>query len=383
MTGDTQAGRDMLAVVGRRIGGHVRRREVRERMMAYLAGLLAMIERKNGWQLAEQLGEHGPRNVQRVLSGSQWDADAVRDDLRGYVVEQLGARESVLIIDETGFLKKGTKSAGVQRQYSGTAGRIENCQIGVFLAYGSSTGRALLDRELYLPKEWLAEPARCQEAGIPENTVFASKPQLALRMLDRADAAAVPAAWVVADEVYGNDESFRRHLERKGQASVLAVSSSHLVWQDMAQRSVGAITAELPPDAWTTCSAGAGSKGERLYDWACLRLPYQAAAGMEHRILVRRSRTDDAELAYFRVLCPTPTALENLAQVAGMRWMIEECFEDTKGSVGLDQYEVRRYDAWYRFMTLALLAHAVLEVTRLQLTAQEHALGEGAGTVPG
>jgi SRSO17 transposase len=186
----------------------------------------------------------------------------------------------VLIVDETGFITKGTKSAGLQRQYSGTAGRIENCQIGVFLAYGSSTGRAFLDRELYLPKEWLADSARCQEAGIPEDTAFASKPQLAIRMLDRARAAAVPAAWVVADEVYGNDESFRRHLERKGQASVLAVSSNHLVWQDMAQQSVGAITVALPPEAWTTCSTGAGSKGERLYDWACLALPYDAPAGM-------------------------------------------------------------------------------------------------------
>jgi SRSO17 transposase len=383
MTGDIQVGREALAAVGRRIAGRVRRREVRERIMAYLAGLLATVERKNGWQLAEQLGEHGPRNVQRVLSGSHWNADAVRDDLRAYVVEQLGARESVLIIDETGFIKKGTKSAGVQRQYSGTAGRIENCQIGVFLAYGSSKGRAFLDRELYLPKEWLADPARCQEVGIPEGMVFASKPQLAIQLLVRARVAGVPAAWVGADEVYGNDEPFRRHLEAAEQPYVLAVSSSHLVWQNMAQQSVGAITAELPPDAWTTCSAGAGSKGERLYDWACLRLPYQAAEGMEHRILVRRSRTDDAELAYFRVLCPTLTALEKLARVAGMRWMIEECFEDAKGSVGLDQYEVRRYDAWYRFMTLALMAHATLEVTRVQLIEQERALGEGAGTVPG
>lgn len=378
-----ESGQDALAVVARRIAGRFRRREVRERVMAYLTGLLAAVERKNGWQVAEQLGEHGPRGVQRVLSGSTWDADAVRNDLRGFVSEQLGTPDGVLIIDESGFLKKGTKSAGVQRQYSGTAGRIENCQIGVFLAYGSKKGRALLDRELYLPKEWLANPARCQEAGIPEGLVFASKPQLAIRMLDRAREAGVPAAWVVADEVYGNDESFRRHLETATEPYVLTVSSSHLIWQDMAQQSVGAITAALPSDVWRTCSAGAGSKGERLYDWACLRLPYQAAAGMEHRILVRRSRTDDAELAYFRVLCPTPTALETLARVAGMRWMIEECFEDAKGAVGLDQYEVRRYDAWYRFMTLALLAHAILEVTRLELSAQERVRGEGRGTVSG
>ncbi len=213
--------------------------------------------------------------------------------------------------------------------------------------------------------------------------MFASKPQLASRLLDRARAAGVPTAWVVADEVYGNDEPFRRHLEAAEQAYVLAVSSSHLIWQNMAQQSVKAIAAARSPAAWATCSAGAGSKGERLYDWACLRLPYQAPEGLEHRLLVRRSRTDDAELAYFRVVCPTPTALEELVRVAGMRWMIEECFEDGKGAVGLDQYEVRRYDAWYRFITLALLAHAVLEVIRHKLTEQERALGEGPGTVPG
>ncbi|GAC1335484.1 MAG: IS701 family transposase [Chloroflexota bacterium] len=338
MSGETQGGGEALAGVGRRIAGRVRRREVRERIMAYLAGLLTTVERKNGWQLAEQLGEHGPRAVQRVLSGSQWDADAVRDDLRSYVVEHLGTPDGVLIIDETGFIKKDTKSAGVQRQYSGTAGRIENCQIGVFLAYGSSTGRAFLDRELYLPKEWLADPPRCREAGIPNGTAFASKAQLAIQMLDRAREVGVPAAWVVADEVYGNDESFRRHLKHQRQPYVLAVSSSHLVWQDMAQQSVGAITAKLPSDSWTTCSVGAGRKGERLYDWACVRLPYQAAEGMEHRILVRRSRTDDAELTYFRVVCPVQTPLERVVRAAGMLWMIEECFEDAKDTVGLDQY---------------------------------------------
>jgi SRSO17 transposase len=382
MKRDADSGQAAFAAVGRRIAGRFRRREVRDRVMAYLAGLLATVERKNGWQLAEQLGERGPRGVQRVLSGSQWDADAVRDDLRDYVTAHLGAADGVLIVDESGFLKKGTKSAGVQRQYSGTAGRIENCQIGVFLAYGSSVGRAFLDRELYLPQEWLADRARCREAGIPEGTVFVTKPALAIRMLERARAAGVPAAWVLADEVYGNDEPFRRHLEAQGQAYVLAVSSSHLLWHDMAQQSVATLTATLPEDAWTTCSAGTGSKGERLYDWACLRLPYQATAGMEHRILVRRSRAAEPEFAYFRVFCPVQAALKDVVRAAGMRWMIEECFEDAKGTVGLDQYEVRRYDAWYRFMTLALLAHAVLEVTRLDLSAQEGVLGEVAGTVP-
>ena len=247
-----------------RIAGRFRRREVRARVTRYLAGLLDRVERKNGWQLAEQVGERGPRGMQRVLSGSQWDADAVRDDLRNYVLEHLGALDDVLIVDESGFLKKGTKSAGVQRQYSGTAGRIENCQLGVFLAYGSALGHAFLDRELYLPESWIANQARCREAGIPDDTAFATKPVLARRMLERACAAGVTAAWVVADEVYGTDEPFRRWLEARRQAYVLAVASTHLVWQDMAQRTVASVVAQFPNEVWTTCSAGTGSKGERV-----------------------------------------------------------------------------------------------------------------------
>ena len=365
-----------------RIAGRFRRREVRERVGDYLRALLDRVDRKNGWHLAEHLGELGPRNVQRVLSGSHWDADAVRDDLRTYVVEQLGTPDGVLIVDETGFVKKGTKSAGVQRQYSGTAGRTENCQLGVFLAYGSAVGRAFLDRELYLPQSWTTDEARCREAGIPKHVSFATKPVLARQMLARAFADEVPAAWVVADEAYGDDEPLRRWLETQQRAFVLAVSSNHRLWQNMAQRSVAAIVAGLPTDAWTTLSAGPGSKGERLYDWACIDLPYRAPGGLQHRLLVRRSRAATLELAYFRVLCPAETRLEEIVRVAGMRWMIEECFEAAKGSVGLDQYEVRRYDAWYRFITLALVAHAALEVTRLQLTEQERVLGEAEGTVP-
>ena len=365
--------------VARRIAARFRRREVRQRVTGYLAALLDRVERKNGWQLAERLGELGPRNVQRILVGSQWDADAVRDDLQVYVIEHLGAPDGVLIVDETGFIKKGTKSAGVQRQYSGTAGRTENCQLGVFLAYGSARGRAFLDRELYLPESWIADQERCQEAGIPTGTAFATKPALARRMLARAFARDMPAAWVVADETYGNDEPLRRWLEGRRQAFVLAVSSTHLIWQDMEQRTAAGIAAQLGVEAWTTQSAGTGSKGERLYDWACIDLPYQAPSGMTHWLLVRRSRTATPELAYYRVLCPTETELEDLVRVAGMRWMIEECFEDAKDSVGLDQYEVRRYDAWYRFITLALLAHATLEVTRIHATAQESAAAQKRG----
>jgi SRSO17 transposase len=356
-----QAGLDTLHD---RIAGRFRRPEVRERARRYLRGLVAAVARKNGWHLAEHLGERGPQGVQRLLNAARWDADAVRDDLQDYVVEAVGDREGVLIVDETGFLKKGTKSVGVQRQYSGTAGRIENCQIGVFLAYGSPRGRAFLDRELYLPQEWASDADRRTEAGVPEAVAFATKPALAQGMLSRAFAAEVPAAWVTADTVYGDDGALRYWLEEQDHAYVLAVSATHPVWQAGQQRPTQAVIADLPDEAWTTLSAGEGSQGPRLYDWARLRLPDEDRAGMASWLLARRSRGDATELAYYRAFGPEETGLADLARVAGTRWVIEESLERAKGSVGLDQYEVRRWLAWYRQMTLALLAHAYLEVTR-------------------
>ena len=205
-----------LDALHERIAKRFRRSEARERAKRYLAGLLDRIERKNGWQLAEHTGESGPQGVQRLLNAADWDVDAVRDDLREYVVEHLGDLSGVLIVDETGFLKKGTKSVGVQRQYSGTAGRIENCQIGVFLGYASARGRTFLDRQLYLPREWVGDAERRREAGVPEHVGFATKPELARRMLERAYAAGVPAAWVTGDEIYGDDTELRRWLEAEG-----------------------------------------------------------------------------------------------------------------------------------------------------------------------
>jgi len=354
-----------------RIAGRFRRPEVRERARQYLAGLLDRVERKNGWQLAEHLGEAGPQGVQRLLNAARWDAEAVRDDLRAYVIEHLGDPSGVLVIDETGFLKKGTKSAGVQRQYSGTAGRRENCQIGVFLSYASRRGRVLVDRELYLPKEWANDDARRQEAGIPAAVAFATKPQLARQMLERAFAAGMPAGWVTGDEVYGNDGALRRWLEGEGQPYVLAVSCSHPLWQDGRQERVDAIIAALPSTAWGTLSCGRGSQGERLYDWACLRLPCANRPGMAQWLLVRRSRSNPMERAYYRAYGPAETALDELVRVAGARWTIEECFEDAKGASGLDQYEVRKWIAWYRHITLVLLVQAWLAVTRLQANTGE------------
>ncbi len=357
-----------------RIAHRFQRVEVRERAGRYLAGLLDRVERKNGWQLAEHLGEAGPHGVQRLLNAARWDADAVRDDLRAYVVEHLGEPAGVLVVDETGFLKKGTKSAGVQRQYSGTAGRRENCQVGVFLAYASAGGRAFLDRELYLPRAWAGDRERRREAGVPEGVEFAPKPALGRRMLERAFAAGVPAGWVTADEIYGNDSDLRRWLEAEGRAYVLAVACNHPIWHAGKQARADAVVAALPDGAWGTLSAGAGSQGERLYDWACVRLPDASAPGTARWLLARRSRSEPTELAYFRAFAPGEAPLGELVRVAGLRWAIEAGFEEAKGPVGLDQYEVRKWTPWYRHVTLALLAHADLEATRGRANR-----GEGKG----
>jgi SRSO17 transposase len=368
--------REGLDALHARIGHRFRRAEARGRAKRYLAGLLERIERKNGWQLAEHLHEPGPQGVQRLLNAADWDVDAVRDDLRSYVTEHLGEAAGVLIVDETGFLKKGTKSVGVQRQYSGTAGRIENCQIGVFVGYASATGRAFLDRELYLPQAWAGDSERRQEAGVPPEVTFATKPALAQQMLARAFAAGVPAAWVTGDEIYGDDGPFRHWLAEGEHPYVLAVAGNHPLWRAGKQERADRLIAALPPEAWAPLSAGAGSQGERLYDWACIQLSYESAPGTAHWLLARRSLSDPREVASYRVFGPAATPVATMVRVAGMRWAIEASFEDAKGAVGLDHYEVRKWTAWYRHVTLALLAHAYLEVTR------RHANAEQKGALP-
>jgi SRSO17 transposase len=353
-----------LRVLQARIAPHFTRPEVQQRAGRFLAGLLDPVERRNGWQLAEQLGERSPDGVQRLLRTARWDAEAVRDELRAYVVEHLGDPAAVLVIDETGFVKKGTKSVGVARQYSGTAGRIENCQIGVFLAYASPRGRAFLDRALYLPKGWAQDPGRREEAGIPEAVAFATKGDLAQSMLARAFAAGVPAAWVTGDEIYGNDGDLRRWLEDEQRPYVLAVACSHPVWQDGVQRRADALIETIPGEGWARIDVGAGSKGPRLYDWACDRLPYLTQDDWAQWLLIRRSVAKPEEVAYYRAFAPADTTLAALARVAGTRWVIEEGFAMAKGEVGLDQYEVRRWAGWHRHVTLCLLAHAFLEITR-------------------
>jgi SRSO17 transposase len=353
-----------LTEVERRLMPHFPRREARHRAWAYVRGLLSPVERKNGWQLAEVNGDATPYGVQHLLGRARWDAEAVREDLRAYLVEHLGEPQAVLVLDETGFLKKGQCSAGVARQYSGTAGRIENCQIGVFLAYASSQGHALLDCALYVPQAWTNDRERCERAGLPEKHPFATKPELARQMLKRAFDARVPAAWVTGDSVYGDDRRLRVWLEEREQAYVLAVSGKEYVWREWQQHQVKTVLATLPSDGWTWLSAGAGTKGLRWYEWRWLPLAHPMHPAWRRWLLVRRSLSDLTDLTAYVVFAPHESSLETVVRVAGSRWTVESCFEAAKGEVGLDQYEVRSWTGWYRHITLAMWAYALLTVLR-------------------
>lgn len=355
-----------LKVLGSQIGQRFERSEPRERAIAYLKGLMSDVQRKNGWQLAEQAGEATPDGMQRLLSTAVWDVDGVRDDLRDYVVETLGSSDGVLVLDESGFLKKGMHSVGVKRQYSGTAGRVENCQIGVFLGYASEKGQALIDRALYLPQEWVADQARRREAKVPVEVTFATKPELGRQMLERAFAAGIPARWVTGDSIYGGDRRLRLWLEEQGRWFVLGIGKDESLWSSFYQQRADERAAALSEEAWCRLSCGAGAKGPRVYDWALLPLPrWGQSPEVLHALLVRRSVTG-GELAYFVVFAPAGTTLQTLVTVAGMRWTIEDCFEVGKSETGLDEYEVRHWPGWYRHITLSMLALAFLAVTRCQ-----------------
>jgi SRSO17 transposase len=363
--------------LAQRIGRYVVRQEARERIRVYLRVLLSPVERKNGWQVAEEAGEQTPYAMQHLLDRAKWDADGVRDELRSYVRETLGDEAAVLVIDETGFLKKGSKSVGVQRQYSGAAGRIENCQVGVFLGYASAKGSCLLDRELYLPKSWTQDQQRCREAKVPAEVRFATKPELAARMLWRTLDAGVPACWVTADTVYGSNPQLRAGLEARSQAYALGVRSHEWVEVSGQRVRVDRLAKGLPASAWQSLSAGAGAKGPRLYDWAAVPVSSPAPAGWQRWLVVRRSLPGAAvqdKLAYFLVFAKQGTTLEEMVQAIGRRWTVEQCFEVGKGEVGLADYEVRSWHGWYRHVTLALLAQAFLTVVRVQ--SQEDAEGK-------
>ncbi|MFD4198797.1 IS701 family transposase [Amycolatopsis thermoflava] len=356
---------EQLDRVHERIAGRFARSEPRGRAREYVSGLVAGLERKNGWTLAEQAGEVSPDGMQRLLRWADWDIDGVRDDVRDYVIEHLGEPGGVLIVDDTGFLKKGRMSAGVQRQYSGTAGRIENCQIGTFLAYASTRGHALIDRELYLPEPWIADQDRCRRAGIPAGTEFETKPRQAMAMLARAFAAKVPFAWVTADEAYGQVKYLRLWLEAHDAAHVLATKvNDTLITTGGREARADELIADLPARSWRRLSVGAGAHGPREYDWARVPIRIGWQPGRGHWLLARRSLSDPTEIAYYVCYGPRRSTLLDLAWIAGTRWRIEECFQQAKNEAGLDQYQVRSWRAWYAHITLSMLAHAWLAVSR-------------------
>jgi SRSO17 transposase len=364
---DVEEWAEGLEEIGDLIGPRFVRSEPRRNAVGYVRGLLSDEERKNSWTLSERAGHGTPDGMQRLLSTTDWDPDAVRDDLFTYVDRHLGDPDGILIIDETGFLKKGGASAGVARQYSGTAGRVENCQIGVFLTYSAPAGRTLLDRELYLPKTWADDRDRCARAGIPETREFATKPVLAADMIDRALDAGIPARWATGDAVYGQHSGLRRRLEARGLHYVLAVPMNQNIIAPTAwpgeQWRADKLIASLRANAWRTRTAGAGTKGHRRYSWARTRINGPAETG-EHWLLARRSLKDPADLAYYVCHGPNRVSLAELVRIAGARWAIEETFQTSKGETGLDHYQVRQYTGWYRHITLSMFAQAFLTVIR-------------------
>jgi len=346
-----------------RIGPRFSRYEPLRHAAGLMLGMVSGLDRKNCWTIAEHRGDRSPDGLQHLLSRAKWDAEAVRDDLRDYVVDAFGDPGAVLVVDETGDVKKGTATVGVQRQYSGTAGRIENAQVAVYLTYAAPRGHALIDRALYLPKSWAEDADRCQEAGIPtDRRGFATKPTLAKMLISRAVEANTPAAWVAGDEVYGADPTLRAAIRGHGLGYVLAVSANRRVPTEAGPIRVDALPAMLPARAWQKHSAGAGSHGHRLYSWAWIALlPENDTDTGQHHLLIRRNdRT--GELAYLRCYTPHPVPLRTLVVVAGQRWRIEESFQAAKGLTGLDQHQVRRWVSWHRWTTLAMLAHAFLAV---------------------
>jgi SRSO17 transposase len=367
-----------LEALKSRIGPVFGRPQVRATASAFIDGLLSGVARKTGWQLAEQAGLAKPYRIQSLLGRHVWDADALRDKVREEVISTLGDPAGALVVDESGFLKKGTHSVGVSRQYSGTAGRIENCQVGVFLAYASPLGQALIDRRLYLPQAWTEDRPRCREAAVPERITFATKTEIARDLIAAALDAGVPCAWVLADALYGSDSALRRMLEQRRQPYVLAVRSNltlRLVTEDgIVQTDPAGLAEDCQADDWVTCAAGEGTKGIRLYDWARIALPWPAGDGFERWVLIRRSRKDPDEQAYYLVFAPAGASLAELAGAAGLRWTIEECFQRGKEELGLDHCEARSWHGWHRHMTLCMVALAYL--TRLAALLRQGAGGK-------
>ena len=342
----------------------------------YIKGLMGTAERKNGWQLAEYLGESTPYALQQFIYRGRYEADDLRDKLRGYVGEELGDDEGVAVVDETGFLKQGKKSCGVKRQYSGTAGRIENCQIGVFLTYAGAKGHSPIDRRLYMPEDWIKDKERCKEAGVPEGAVFKTKPQLALEMIQEAAAADFPFKWVTGDCVYGDNRDIREWLEQNKKCYVMSVSGKEYVWQGLKQNSIAGILKTLPGEGWFEASCGSGSKGARVYDWLTAEINPPPLEGWKRVMLVRRSKTAPDEMRAYICFAPEGTPDQKFVEIAGVRWTVETCFKESKSEVGMDQYEVRSYDGWHRHITFACIALALLSVLSCHsldgMAMQEH-----------
>lgn len=350
---------------------------LQERMAAsaglFLDGLLGGERRKTGWSRAEAAGDPGPWRQQAILGRGRWDADALRDIVRDYALETLADADAVLVIDETGFLKQGKASCGVGRQYTGSAGKITNCQVGVFTAYASQHGHAFVDRALYLPKAWTDDPARMAAAHVPEAVRFATKPKLAVAMIERAIAAGMPFAWVAADTVYGTGD-IEMALRRAGKGYVLGTNANHPFhsWgQDrLVSGTAEAIARELPDTAWTRLSAGDGTKGARLHDWHYLELAdldasqFDGPPGAWTRGLLVRRHIADGSMAFFSTWCPLGTPLETLVAVEGRRWAIEDAFETAKNELGLDHNETRSWHGWHRHVSLVMTAFAMLAAIR-------------------
>jgi SRSO17 transposase len=365
--------REELKRLHARISRRFRRREVRDRARRYLVELVGPVERRTGRQMAGHMGEKTDDGVQRLLNQARWDADAVRDDLRDYVVEHLGARTGALVLVETGFPKKGPYSAGVARQPNPTSGRIEDCQVGLFLAYASSRGWAFIDRALYLPEEWTEDEARRRRAGVPQEIIFATTGALARAMLKRAFGAGVPAVWASSGGSYGEEEQLRSWLEAAGRSYLLAVSPSHELWKriDSVPRyepahQPPAITESWP---WRRVEMGANTWWAHDREWVRHPLAYPVPAGWERWLLTGRSVVQQDEDSYHRAYVTEGRSLATLALMAGPSLAVEEGLEQAKDEVGLDQYEVRRWDAWHRHITLCLLAHAALQVARARATS--------------
>ena len=368
--------RAALEQTTQRVGKHFANLAARATAGAYLQSLLSSVERKNSWQLAEVAGFDTPYRFQHLLGRGAWQADALRDEQLGVVLAGLGEEDAVLAIDETGFVKQGKKSVGVKRQYCGASGKIDNCQVGVFLSWQTAQGHALIDRALYLPEEWAEDEERRRAAGVPQEVGFATKPALARAMVARALAAGACPAWVVADAVYGADYKLRETLEAAQQPYVMAVTGQQCVWMGFGQRRVKSVKTQVPADAWVELSIAAGTKGPRVFDWAALRINHPHGPAWQRFLLLRRSRSKAGEITAYLVFGPAETSLEEMARVAGRRWAIEESFAQSKSEVGLDQYEVRSWVGWHRHMTLAMTAQALLAITRARLFAKPTASGK-------